>query len=54
MKRGLKNVQMLHTADPKVADTAEFVKAAARRRRRLVRRRTPVEHASIRTPNTLT
>ena len=25
-KRGLKNVRMLHTADPKVADTEEFVK----------------------------
>ncbi|HMD11846.1 MAG TPA: cyanophycinase, partial [Marmoricola sp.] len=26
LKRGLKNVKMLHTADPKVADTEEFVK----------------------------
>jgi cyanophycinase len=26
MKRGLKNVRMLHTHDPKVADTDEFVK----------------------------
>ena len=26
LKRGLKNVRMLHTADPKVADTEEFVK----------------------------
>ena len=26
MKRGLKNVRMLHTHDPKVADTEEFVK----------------------------
>jgi len=26
LKRGLKNVTMLHTADPKVADTGEFVK----------------------------
>src|SRR5579862_2670145 len=25
LRRGLKNVRMLHTADPKVADTAEFV-----------------------------
>jgi cyanophycinase len=27
VKRGLKNVKMLHTHDPKVADTEEFVKA---------------------------
>src|SRR5262249_44714427 len=26
LKRGLKNVKMLHTADPKVADTEEFAK----------------------------
>ncbi|HEX7778446.1 MAG TPA: Type 1 glutamine amidotransferase-like domain-containing protein, partial [Vicinamibacterales bacterium] len=26
LKRGLKNVKMLHTHDPKVADTEEFVK----------------------------
>jgi cyanophycinase len=26
LKRGLKNVRMLHTADPKVADTEEFAK----------------------------
>jgi cyanophycinase len=26
LKRGLKSVKMLHTSDPKVADTAEFVK----------------------------
>ncbi len=26
IKRGLKNVKMLHTHDPKVADTEEFVK----------------------------
>lgn len=26
VNRGLKNVKMLHTADPKLADTAEFVK----------------------------
>ena len=30
LKRGLKNVRMLHTHDPKVADTEEFVEDPAR------------------------
>ena len=47
LKRGLKNVKMLHTHDPKVADTEEFVKESARRRRRLVQRRPPVEHRRL-------
>ena len=33
LKRGLKNVKMLHTHDPKVADTEEFVKDLRKRRR---------------------
>ena len=44
LKRGLKNVRMLHTHDPKVADTEAFVKDAEGRRCRLVQRRPPVEH----------
>ena len=47
MRRGLKNVKMLHTHDPKVADTPEFVKDLSRSQRRMVRRRPPVEHRRL-------
>ena len=40
----LKNVKMLHTHDPKVADTEEFVKDLRDATRGVVQRRPPVEH----------
>ena len=48
-KAGLTNVHMLHTADPKVADTEEFA-ATLRDARGLVRWRTAVELSSIPMP----
>lgn len=43
-KRGCTNVHMLHTHDPKVADTEEFAQCFAGCERRLVQWRAAVEH----------
>ena len=42
--RGLTNVRMLHTADPKVANTPEFVRPLSGSQGRLVRGRPSMEH----------
>ncbi len=47
IRRGVKNVKMLHTADPKVADTEAFAKDLRDAECRVVQRRPTVEHRRL-------